>query len=33
MKYTAYGKMLASKDASEGTMAFIEKRKPVLRGS
>ena len=32
-KYTAYEKMLASKDASEGTRAFLEKRKPVWRGS
>ncbi len=31
-KYTAYEKMLASKDASEGTRAFLEKRKPVWRG-
>ncbi len=32
-KYTAYEKMLVSKDASEGTRAFLEKRKPVWRGS
>ena len=30
-KYTAYEKMLVSKDASEGTMAFLEK-KPGLGG-
>ena len=32
-KYTAYEKMLASKDASEGIRAFLEKIKPVWRGS
>ena len=32
-KYTAYEKMLASKDASEGTRVFLEKRKPVWSGS
>ena len=32
-KYTAYEKMLASKDASERTRAFLKKRKPVWRGS
>ena len=32
-KYTAYEKMLASKNASEGTRAFLEKRKPVWGGS
>jgi len=32
-KYTAYEKMLASKGASEGTRAFLEKRKPVWGGS
>ena len=31
-KYTAYEKMLASKDASEGTRAFLEKKKPGLGG-
>ena len=31
-KYTAYEKMLASKGASEGTRAFLEKRKPVWGG-
>ena len=31
-KYTAYEKMLANKDASEGNRAFLEKRNPVWGG-
>lgn len=30
--YPAFGKMLASDDAREGSRAFIEKRKPVWKG-